>query len=80
MDVDTSRYFIQKNPDTVLELVEGLRFIPNEAYQGYRAAARKGEAQLMYFVNGVIEEVTESGEYAAWLEAGRERAKALGLQ
>ena len=42
-------------------------------------AGRKGEIQLMYFVNGVIDEVLESGQYRAWYDESRERAARLGL-
>ena len=31
-----------------------------------RIAAQKGEIQLICFVNGVIDEVLESGQYMAW--------------
>ena len=41
--------------------------------------AKKGELQLIYFVNGVIDEILESGTYEKWIEAAQERADELGL-
>ena len=34
----------------------------------------------MYFVNGVIDEVLESGEYKAWFSEYLEYARRIGLQ
>lgn len=66
MDLETARNYIESHPDCGLAVVEGFTLQPNQHYLGYRAAAKKGEVQLMYFVNGVIDEVLESGEYLKW--------------
>jgi len=79
VDVKASEHFIEKNPTTVLRLAEGLRFTPDETYLGFRVAARKGETQLISFVNGVIDEVLASGQYMQWYEEAIQRADALGL-
>ena len=50
-----------------------------EAFRGDRIAAKKGEIQLICFVNGVIDEVLESGQYEEWLEIYTGRADELGL-
>ena len=50
-----------------------------EEYQGDWIAAKKGEMQLMYFVNGVINEVLEKDLYTKWIEDAEKRAEELGL-
>ena len=54
-------------------------FTPDQQFLGDRVAAKKGEAQLMYFVNGVIDEVLADGSYESWMEEARQRAEELGL-
>jgi polar amino acid transport system substrate-binding protein len=54
-------------------------FTLDEAYQGDRIAAKKNEEMLLYFVNGVIDEVLEDGTYLKWYEEAGERAAELGL-
>lgn len=71
-------YFIS-GPDSELMLVEGLQFPADEQYRGYRVAAKKGETQLIAFVNGVIEEAEKNGDLAKWLKEAKERAEELGL-
>lgn len=71
-------YFLN-DPESQLCLAEGLVFSPGERFLGYRVAAKKGETQLIAFVNGVIREAEENGELEKWLEEARERAEALGL-
>ena len=41
--------------------------------------AKKGELQLIYFVNGVIDEVLDNGTYLKWIEDAQKRADELGL-
>ena len=70
--------------DTVLQaagltLAEGIAFTLDEPYLGDRIAAKKGELQLIYFVNGVIDEVLEDGTYIRWIEEAQKRADELGL-
>ena len=79
VDVKASEHFIEKNPTTVLRLAEGLRFTPDETYLGFRVAARKGETQLISFVNGVIDEVQADGLYETWKQEALERCRELGL-
>ena len=78
-DVENAAHYIQNNPDCGLMLVEGVRFRLEDQFAGDRVAGKKGELQLMYFVNGVIDEVLESGQYRAWYDESRERAARLGL-
>lgn len=79
VQIRTTMKWMENNPGHGLRLVEGLAFPLDEPYRGYRVAAKKGERELMAFVNGVIDEVTASGAYAAWLEEAGKRAEELGL-
>ena len=56
-----------------------LYFTLAEQYLGHRIAAKKGELQLIYFVNGVIDEVLNNGTYLKWIEDAQKRADELGL-
>lgn len=71
-------YFLN-DPEGSLCLAEGLAFLPEEQYRGYRVAAKKGETQLIAFINGVIDEAEEAGLPEIWLTEATERAEALGL-
>ena len=71
-------YFLN-DPESTLYLAEGLEFPVDKKFRGYRVAAKKGETQLIAFVNGVIREAEENGELQKWLDEALERAEALGL-
>lgn len=60
-------------------LVPVVVFAQEAQYDGDRIAARKGETELIAFVNGVIGEVTDSGEYENWFDQYAVLAKDLGL-
>jgi len=79
VDAETARLYIESNPDCGLMLVPGVRFALEGQFAGDRIAARKGELQLIAFVNGVIDEVLESGEYVQWYAEAAELAAELGL-
>ena len=79
VDAETALEYIEHNPGCGLTLAKNLEFVLEESYQGDRIAAKKGELQLMYFVNGVIDEVLEQDLYTEWIEKARERANELGL-
>ena len=79
VDIETARLYIEGKPECGLALVPGVRFALEAEMAGDRLAGRKGELQLMFFVNGVIDEVLESGEYARWFDAHSVRANELGL-
>ena len=68
VDIESGSAYIEGNPECGLTLVPGVRFTQGEAFDGDRVAARKGENQLIAFVNGVIDELLESGQYRAWME------------
>ena len=79
VDAETALEYIQRNPDCGLTIADGIEFVLEEEYQGDRIAAKKGEMQLMYFVNGVINEVLEKDLYSKWIEDAEKRAEELGL-
>jgi len=66
--VRTAETYLRNRPDCGLRLVNNLSFIPDQQFLGYRVAAGKGEAQLISFVNGVIDEISENNQYLKWLE------------
>ena len=78
-DAEATQAYIDGNPSCGLMLVPGVRFRQEEAFDGDRIAGKKGELQLMYFVNGVIDEVLENGQYRAWFEEYEVRAAELGM-
>lgn len=68
VDVGIARVYIENHPDCGLFIVPDVVFSLQPQYTGDRIAARKGEIELIYFVNGVIDEVLSSGQYEAWFE------------
>ena len=68
VDIETGLAYIQNHPTYGLTLAEGIQFDLEEQFEGDRIAGRKGEIQLIYFVNGVIDEVLASGQYQAWYD------------
>ena len=78
-DTEAARMYMENNPDCGLVLMDGVRYRLDEHYQGDRIAALKGELQLMYFVNGVIDEVTDSGIYDGWFREYSEYARRLDM-
>lgn len=79
VDQESGMAYIDGNPECGLALVPGILFKMEEQFDGDRIAAKKGESELIAFVNGVIDEVVTSGQYRAWFEEYTERADALGL-
>lgn len=79
VDMETASNYIRNNPDAGLTLADGLYFMLEEQFMGHRIVAKKGELQLIYFVNGVINEVLEDGTYLEWIREAQERADELGL-
>ena len=60
-------------------LVEGEHFMLEDAFDGDRIAGKKGELQLMYFINGIIDELLASDQYDAWYTMYEQRAAQLGM-
>ncbi len=68
VSLDTAAVWLEKHPDSGLCLSEELRYTPDTPYLGFRVAAKKGENQLIAFVNGVIGQLQEKNSYASWLQ------------
>ena len=79
VDLETAQNYLRNNPGAGLVLAEDLRYNLEKEYLGCRVVGKKGELQLMYFVNGVIDEVLADGLYQKWLEEAQVRAAELGL-
>lgn len=79
VDMENAENYIRNNPGCGLVMVEGIRFTLEEQYTGDRIAAKKGEAELLYFVNGVIDEVLAQDLYTKWYEEAQKRADELDL-
>ena len=61
-------------------VVDEIAFKLDEVYDGTRVGTEKGEIQLMYFVNGVIDEMLEEGLYEKWFAEYAEYAGKLGVE
>ena len=68
VDIGIARVYIENHPDCGLMIVPDVFFALKPQYTGDRIAAQKGEIELIYFVNGVIDEVLENGQYETWFE------------
>lgn len=79
VDMEGASNFIRNNPECGLVLVDNIRFKLEPQYMGDRVAAKKGELELMYFVNGVIDEMVGKNLYMLWYENAQKRADELGL-
>ncbi len=79
VDIESAHVYLERNPDCGLMLMEGVSYQLEEQFRGDRVAAPKEEIQLMYFVNGVIQEVLDSGEYEEWFDEYTQLAGQLGL-
>ena len=80
VDIETALAYIQNHPSCGLTLAEGIQFDLEEQFEGDRIAGRKGELQLIYFVNGVIDEVLSSGQYQAWYNEYEQLAALLAAE
>ena len=78
VDIETARLYIGSHPGCGLAIAENIRFPMKPQYLGDRIAAPKGELALMYFVNGVIDEVLASGLYEQWYNEYSEYALRVG--
>ncbi len=67
VDADTASLYISAHPEAGLTYLPVSEFSLEPAYKGDRVAAKKGETQLIAFVNGVIDEVLATDRYSGWL-------------
>ena len=80
VDVETAETYIENESDGSLMMVPEIVFSLDEHFKGDRIAAKKGQIQLLYFVNAVIDEVVESGQYMEWYREADAYAQSLGLK
>ena len=79
VDIETAQSYIDKETGTALMLLPEFQFQLEEQFKGDRIAAKKGQLQLIYFVNAVLDEVLESGQYMEWYKEAEDLARSLGL-
>ena len=60
-------------------MVQDYKFELGEEYDGMRVGAKKGETDLIDYVNTCIDELLESGQYSQWYDEYTEYAKKLGI-
>ncbi len=77
--IRTAEVWFRLHPDSDLVWLTDMAMTPDRVFQGDRVAARKGETQLIWFVNGVIDGLLNADAYQDWLEEAQERADELGL-
>ena len=80
IDRENALLYIQNNPGCDMMVVDEIAFKLDEVYDGTRVGTEKGEIQLMYFVNGVIDEMLEEGLYEKWFAEYAEYAGKLGVE
>ena len=68
VDLENARAYIENHPGCGLVIAPNIYFELQPQFKGDRVAAAKGEIELICFVNGVIDEVLESGEYERWFD------------
>ena len=79
VDWSSASAHINSDPDCGLMLLPDARYTLEEVYAGDRVAGKKGELQLMYFVNGVIDDLLAANKYDTWYRQYSDRAAKLGL-
>ena len=79
VDMETASEYISLNPGCGLILVESIQFSLEDYQKGDRVAGKKGDTALIAFVNGVIDEITENGEYMKWIHEAEQRSRELGM-
>lgn len=77
--ISHAELYIEANPDCGLYIMPNVEFKTPPEFDGTRCGAPKGEKDLIEFVNGCIDELLESGQYAAWVEEYKEYAARLGV-
>ena len=73
-NVENAESYLKTHPESVLAISGVERFHMPHEMDGDRIAARKGELELISFVNGVIDQLLASGEYQVWFREAEEYA------
>ncbi len=79
VDMETAVLYLESNPDCGLTLMPDVRFTMQEAFKGDRIAGKKGDLELMYFINGIIDQIVSEGIYREWFSEYSRYARNLGL-
>jgi len=74
-----AQLYVDNNPDCGMMVVDSWYFTIDEKFGGTRCGAPKGETDLINFVNEIIAELNESGQYDKWYDEYAEYAASLGL-
>ena len=67
VNMGAAKAYIESHPQQKLALAPEVQFQLAMEMEGDRVAGKKGELQLMYFVNGVIDEALADGRYMEWI-------------
>lgn len=78
-DVANAQLYCEQN-EGLTTLAGTVQFESDPEFDGVRIGIPKGETELLTFVNGVIGDVIESGEFLQWHEEYREVANSMGIQ
>ncbi|MBQ9009547.1 MAG: amino acid ABC transporter substrate-binding protein [Clostridia bacterium] len=78
VDYENVLAYIEANPDCGLMVVPGIEFVLEPQFDGDRVAGKKDCLVLMYFVNGVIDEVLLDGTYQKWFDEYSVYARRIG--
>lgn len=77
--VANAELYCEANPG-LTTLKDAVKFESDPAFDGTRAGIPKGETELLEFVNEIIAELLESGQYVQWYDYYAEYARSLGIE
>ena len=78
-NISLAQLYIEANPTCGLVVVKDFKFEMAKEYDGERVGMPLNEPELEEFINSMIEEVLESGQYEKWYKESEVYAKSLGL-
>ena len=80
VDLENARLYMEIHPEANLTIIPDINYTLRPEFEGNRVAGPKGEIQLMYFVNGVIDEVLASDQYNQWFREYADYAQGKALR
>ncbi len=75
----SAQLYIDSNPSCGLAVLD-FRFVLGPEYDGTRIGIKKGETDLLDFVNTCIDELNETGQYSEWYDYYTEYGRQLGIE
>lgn len=75
----SAQLYVDNNPGCGLVVLDYKFILPPE-YDGTRIGMKKGETDLLDFVNGCIDELNETGQYNEWYDYYTEYGRQLGIE